>query len=91
METGKLVRSTCMCQIWWDLLTRFRCHMGVPVGGDHNGISPRSLAVRSLCYRSYGVVWVILRLAVSVELRPVSNGLTDRHTDKHTIQHSISR
>ena len=59
---------------------------GAAVGGDAVGISPRFLALES--YRFpwllYGVVSVILGLAIFVQLRLVTDGRTDGHTDRQT-------
>ena len=56
------------------------------------------LRIRILCELPCGVVYVILRLAVLVELRLVTDGQTDRQTDGQTHgpwlvprMHSIAR
>jgi len=61
---------------------------GAPVG-----ISPKSLVSQTRVHRlSYGVVCVILRLAVLVQYRRVTDRQTDRRTDSQTdTRHSIYR
>ena len=57
---------------------------GTPVGGDTGRISRRSLASENyIPWASCDVVCVILRLAVLVEHRLVTDGRTDRQTDRH--------
>ena len=69
---------------------------GAPAGGDPGGISRRSLASETRVPGvSCGVVCVILRLAVLVELRHVTDRRTDGRTDTGPWlvprMHSIAR
>ena len=57
------------------------------VWGDVVGISPRFLASETrVTGLSYGVVCVILGLAIFVALRLVTDRRIDRQTDGHTVQ-----
>jgi len=63
---------------------------GALVGGDPDRISWRSLHQKTrVPGLSCGVVCVILRLAVLVELRLVTDRQTDRQTDRETDRHRL--